>query len=275
MTDAIDLHAATIVKSPADIADWPVTATITRLTMDPQGGLALSFAVPIQEAWKWPSNPAIPSDNFQFTVWAVVKINGQWLAAGFVQMWQGREMGNPGSHALPPILTGYPDWWGDVRRLWGPMADYVPRAGDQVGFLISAGNGRLQPGVTSVRERSNVVVVPLPVGDRGDFGFGTTVTVPAPPGVVVPPVVLPNPPSLPPGEESKAVLGLVLERLDNLTSQLTALDKRMSDVIEEMAGEQLRLEALLLRGYSGAARAGWPLGNVTFELTPKAPKATP
>jgi hypothetical protein len=40
-----------------------------------------------------------------------------------------------------------------------------------MGFFVSAGNARGEGGVTSRRERSNVVVVPLPGGDNGSFGF--------------------------------------------------------------------------------------------------------
>lgn len=181
--DAFDLTTAQIIRSPADIASWPVTATITRLTMDPRGGLTLTFAELLPDRWKWPSNPKDPTQNYQYTVWAVVRQAGQVYAAGFVDMWQGRAMGEG---SLPPILTGYVNWWGDVRHFWGAMADYRPLVGDQVGFFVSAGQARLMDVVTSVRERSNVVVVQLPAGDSGVFDF-----VSAPPVVVVPPVVVP------------------------------------------------------------------------------------
>ncbi len=40
-----------------------------------------------------------------------------------------------------------------------------------MGFFLSAGNARGETGVSSVRERTNVVVVPLPAGDNGNFTF--------------------------------------------------------------------------------------------------------
>jgi len=51
------------------------------------------------------------------------------------------------------------------------MAGYQPHAGEQMGFFVSAGNARGEGGVSSVRERSNVVIVSLPQGDNGFFPF--------------------------------------------------------------------------------------------------------
>lgn len=175
--DEIALDNVSKMSSPADIADWPRTVAITGIVMDPAGGLSLSFDRSLPDSWKWPSAPPPSTDNIQFTVWAVVNVGGRWFAAGFVQMWQGRPMGDG---SLPPILTGYVNWWGDVRRLWGEMSDYVPLVNDLVGFFVSAGNARLTSGVTSVRERSNVVAVKLPIGDAGSFTFGEAPPLPAP-----------------------------------------------------------------------------------------------
>jgi len=40
-----------------------------------------------------------------------------------------------------------------------------------MGFFVSAGNARGDGGVSSVRERSNVVIISLPAGDNGYFPF--------------------------------------------------------------------------------------------------------
>ena len=42
------------------------------------------------------------------------------------------------------------------------MNGYRPSVGEQMGFFVTAGDARNVDGVTSLRERSNVVVVPLP-----------------------------------------------------------------------------------------------------------------
>jgi hypothetical protein len=133
--------------------------------MSPTGGISMIFSPTLPNSWKWYTGSG--GDNYQYTVWACVQLP-QWACAGFVDMWQGRAMGDG---SLPPILSQYVNWWGDPRHLWGAMSSYVPKAGDQVAFLISAGQARLTGGVTSVRERSNVVVVTLPAGDSGSFTF--------------------------------------------------------------------------------------------------------
>jgi hypothetical protein len=212
MKDMIDLASAAIQRSPADIASWPITLTITRVQEDPHGGFALTFDRPVPAAWKWPSNPAVPSDNFQFTVWAFIKSGGRWTGAGFVQMWEGRPMTGG---ELPAIFTvhdgapGYVNWWGDVRRIWTSMVDYVPQPGDTIGLMVSAGNGRLVDGVTSVRERSNVVTVALPANDTGVFTFQTA----AVPG---------GEPAPPPASDTAAALAALMSEVRVLRQELAA-----------------------------------------------------
>ena len=75
-------------------------------------------------------------------------------------------MERPTEYGAPilPASCGWSNWAYGGR--WGPMASYNPQPGDQVGFFVTAGNARGDGGVTSVRERSNVVLVTLP-----DSGF--------------------------------------------------------------------------------------------------------
>lgn len=215
--DALDLHAVAMPHSPP-VADWAQTVRITQLDMDPRGGIALTFDQPIPERWKWFSNPAEPSDNFQFTVWACVQ---RTYCAGFVQMWAGRSM-TDGS--LPAILSGYSNWWGDVRHLWDNMSDYRPQPGDEVDFLVTAGNGRLVSGVTSVAERSNVVAIRLPAGDSGHFVFSPAAPVPSP-TPAPPPVIVYVPPPAPPPVVTPVVPSPQPPGLDlsNVAAQLAAL----------------------------------------------------
>jgi hypothetical protein len=242
--DMLDLSQVQIHHSPADVFSWPTSALITGLEMSPTGGLTFTFDRVLPDRWKWPSNPDVPSDNFQYTVWAVVKLTGGWHAAGFVQMWQGRAMG---AGSLPPILTQFVNWWGDVRHLWDEMSDYIPRAGDQVGFFVTAGNARLRTDVTSVRERSNVVVVTLPAGDAGSFTFGSEQQPPAPP--VSPPN--PPPPALP--DETAALKALVLsltEQQVKLTSTVMSLLAQVDALAQQVAAlRQLPAPAVVFPNY--------------------------
>jgi hypothetical protein len=163
--DAINLNRAGVYNSPSDIASWPVTAKITSLTMQPSGSPAagLSFTFTTQNSWPNTPPPGF-TGGIQYTVWAVVKINGQWNTSGFIEMWQGR----PSTGG--PILSDFARNWAYDAR-WGPMAGYQPQVGEQMGFFLSAGDARGNSAPTSVRERTNVVVVSLPGGDSGTFGF--------------------------------------------------------------------------------------------------------
>jgi hypothetical protein len=97
-------------------------------------------------------------------VWAAVNQSGTWNTSGFIQMWRGR------ASTGGPIIAEFARNWAYDSR-WGPMAGYQPHAGEQMGFFLSAGNARGVTTVTSLRERTNVVVVPLPAGDNGSFTF--------------------------------------------------------------------------------------------------------
>jgi hypothetical protein len=159
--DGVTLSTATVWNSPADIGCWPATAKITRLEMSPTAGLSFTFST--QNTWPEYTPPGW-SGPLQYTVWAVVKVNGAWHTSGFIQMWKGR----PSTGA--PILSEFAINWAYDDR-WGPMKGYQPKVGEQMGFFVSAGNARGEGVVTSVRERSNVVVVPLPAGDSGVFSW--------------------------------------------------------------------------------------------------------
>jgi hypothetical protein len=159
--DAIDLGSVRVYNSPADIASWPVTAKITNLTMrSPEG---LSFAFTTQNSWPNAVPPGF-TGGIQYTVWAVVNVNGQWYTSGFIEMWQGRP--NTGA----PILSDFARNWAYDSR-WGAMAGHQPQVGEQMGFFLSAGDARGNGGPTSLRERSNVVLVSLPAGDNGSFSY--------------------------------------------------------------------------------------------------------
>jgi hypothetical protein len=172
--DALNLGSAIVFSSPPDIASWPATGTITSMTMSNAGGQTFAFTT--ENSWPDVVPPGF-SGPLEYTVWAVVNINGQWYTSGFIQMWRGRPgTGAPLLQPLPGCVTATNfacNWAYDGR--WGAMNGYNPHPGEQVGFFLSAGNARGQTGVTSVRERTNVIVVSLPGGDSGVFSFSSGV----------------------------------------------------------------------------------------------------
>jgi hypothetical protein len=161
--DQMNLAEATVYNSPADVASWPITTRITRLQMlGCNGGIAVTFGA--QNTWP-EYTPAGWDGPLQYTLWAVVNVNGRWNTSGFIQFWRGRE--NTGAPILP-LGCGFPVNWAYDHR-WGPMNGYRPSVGERMGFFVTAGDARNVPVVTSVRERSNVVVVDLPA----EFGTWT------------------------------------------------------------------------------------------------------
>ena len=159
--DQLNLSSAFVYNSPSDVANWPVTTSISHLDMSPGAGLSFSFSA----NGFWPDyTPPGWSGPLQYTVWAVVNINGQWYTSGFIQMWRTR------GYTGAPIISNFAsDWAYDSR--WGPMMGHQPHAGEQMGFFVTAGDARGVGTVTSVRERSNVILVTLPAGDSGSFSY--------------------------------------------------------------------------------------------------------
>src|SRR4051794_23580798 len=73
--DAINLSQVAVYNSPADIASWPVTTAITRVDTQRPGGLSFTFSAQN----RWPDYvPPGWTGGLQYTVWAVVQVNGQW-----------------------------------------------------------------------------------------------------------------------------------------------------------------------------------------------------
>jgi hypothetical protein len=165
--DMIDLSQAGVYNSPTDVASWPITHAITGLHMRPTGAFnaGLSFDSSALDAWPDYVPPGFDGP-LEYTVWAVININGTWYTSGIIQMWRGRV--STGA----PLLTDFArNWVYDSR--WGPMRGHQPVVGEQMGFFLTAGNARGVSTVTSVRERTNVVLVSVPAGDTGDFTFSS------------------------------------------------------------------------------------------------------
>ena len=155
-----------IHNSPTDIFDWIPTLSIKRIEMNPSFGFKFTFDKIVLEYWKWFTGNG--DDNYQYTVWPIITFNKILHSSGIVQMWQGRD--GTGPFELPLWHDDFhANWCYDSR--WGDMSLYYPNPGDVMGFFVSAGNARGQAGITSVKERSNVVVITLPQGDVGDWSF--------------------------------------------------------------------------------------------------------
>lgn len=161
---ALDLSTARIVNAP-DVRGWAETATLTKLSFD---GSTTRVEFTKQDGpSRWPDlTPPGWQGPLQYTLWLFLRVNGEWVGSGFIQMWYGRD--GSGSHADPDVPSLYHQHWYYGTR-WSPMQEHGPiRAGESIGFLVSAGNARDSVGPV-LQERSNVVVVPAT--DNGTFTF--------------------------------------------------------------------------------------------------------
>jgi hypothetical protein len=161
--DAIDLNQVTVTaSSPGDVANWPVTTLIT--TLDLRGDGAFIDFSKKDGPGRWPDvRPPGWDGDLQYTLWMVEYINGRWYTSGGIEYWYGL-----GRNGGPPSQYGRN--WFYSPEVWGILANRQPAVGEQVGFFVTAGDARAK-NVISVRERSNVVLVPFPSDNGGVFQF--------------------------------------------------------------------------------------------------------
>ena len=170
---AFDFNTTVIENSPSDIAAWPETAKITKLDFS-SGGVFIDFTKRATScgpaggpAGVWPEVPfGDGSGNIEYTLWMVENINGTWYASGGIEYWCDDHyvLRNGG----PP--SGFGMNWFYAPDRWGPLANHQPMVGEQVGFLVSAGDAR-NNGQTLIKERSNVVFVPFPADTGATFNY--------------------------------------------------------------------------------------------------------
>lgn len=157
--DQMNLAQAEVYNSPKDIAYWAVTTKINRLDLG-QNGVFIDF----DKKDVWPEvTPPGWEGPLTYTLWIVLNVNGRWVTSGCIEYWRGldRNGGPPGEYAA--------NWYYDQIR-WGPMVGHQPPPGEMVGFFVGAGDSR-NNGPISVKERSNVVMIPFPGPGGGVFGF--------------------------------------------------------------------------------------------------------
>jgi hypothetical protein len=157
--DQIDMHSV-IVRGPGgDVANWPVTTQIRVLDFN-AGGVFVDFSA--KNSWPEVTPPGWDG-GISYTLWMVVKVNGQWITAGGVEFWRGLErQGGPPSR--------FASNWYYSPQVWGELASHQPAVGEQVGFFVTAGDQRAKD-VRIVTERSNVVLVAFPSDSGGYYPF--------------------------------------------------------------------------------------------------------
>lgn len=148
--EPFSLAQAVILNNPQDLASWAETATITGIEFT-QNAILVDFDKRTGPG-RWPES-GFGSGGIQYTLGMCLFINQQWYCSAAIQFWEGRELEASG---LPSHIAI--DWFYDNR--WGPMKGYQPSQGETVGIFVAQGNLR-DFGKTSVKERSNVVLMPF------------------------------------------------------------------------------------------------------------------
>jgi len=158
----LDLHQATLYDNPVNMGDWPVTTTITYLEFQYNGGDGVHVEFSKKDGPEsWPDiTPPGWDGPLEYTMGMAEFINGQWYASAAIQFWRGLEASG-GNVALDNQVAK--NWYYDAR--WGELSGRQPATGELIGIFVVAGNvrGVHDDGSQSpVKERSNVVLVPMP-----------------------------------------------------------------------------------------------------------------
>lgn len=166
--DMINIHEATIVNSP-DVRGWNITTEIESVGIYPGGpvGNTIVEFTKHHGAGKWPM--VVPpgwEGGLQYTVWLFLQLTpGVWTGAGFIQCWEDR-------NGCGDSISDYPINWYYPSR-WNPMTGHVIQPGEEIAYMVTAGNAR-DGGQVTLQERSNIVVIPAPMNDNGIFYFHPT-----------------------------------------------------------------------------------------------------
>lgn len=148
LADQIDLSTVQIVNS-FDVRSWPITANIRQVVLQPTN---TSFVVDGLDAWPDMIPPGF-TGSIQYTVWLFLFIGGHWVTSGFIQMWRGRQGTGDG------VFDYANNWYYSPR--WAPMYGHGPiHNGEQIGFMLTAGNARDSGGGRGqTQQRSQSVIV--------------------------------------------------------------------------------------------------------------------
>lgn len=264
--DMIDPSTCTIHNAPREAVSWPIQKTIQsvefRSARVNDSGVRLTLA---------PYNPAINRDawpdftppgwdgTLRYTLWLFVFLNGQCHGSAFIEFWHDRQWTGA------PLLTDYHEWvYRNPGSPWGVMADYVPKVGDRVGFMVTAGQHRMQKGIGPLKARSNIVVLPLRADGlsvTGSDGGGSNDPVP-PPQPIPQPAPSPEPdPNIPRLYEQVKALTQTVEALRMWADErFGAVHDRQQALGADLSTLTARVDLLERRHIPMSCSAGLNLG---------------
>lgn len=205
MQDAIDI--STVILTPPDVRDFPVTKAITALTANADG-LSVQF-----DGNSWPDIiPATWTGPIYYTVFIGAKFGGEIRMAASLNAYRGQ----PGAGAGNVTdLTSQPEprrapgqYANNLYYLDPALGEHTAVEGETLYLMVVAGGWRGIKAL-SVSERSNIVAFTASSSPK-TFTYGT-----APPVVVDPPV--------PPVDPHADILAAILGQLVRIEARLDAL----------------------------------------------------
>jgi len=159
--DMFSLAGAQVYASPASVASWPATATITSIAFR-SDGVAVEFTKKSGPG-RWPD--VVPpgwTGGIQYTLWIAMNLGGQWHTCGTIEYWYGLAASGGDVTSNNQIAANW-------TYQCGPMARQ-PAPGESVGFFVTAGDQRMKDAFAT-HERSNTIVVPFPAYAGQTFTF--------------------------------------------------------------------------------------------------------
>lgn len=215
---------------------WPVTRRLDGVEFDDSGpdrGVR-----PLTDAGSWPDvTPTGWEGPIRYSLWLLRNIGGTWHGACCLEFFSGKIWTGA------PLGQYYSDWINPGKG-YGPMealGNVTP--GERIGFLVAAGSHRkkdtsTQPGITSPRERSRIIVVSY-VGRGVQMAAGVEEQQPEPKPD-------PNPGEAPSHSHPDLVKALdnVMGITKDLVSSTTDLAIALKAVTEDLVALRTRVEAL-------------------------------
>jgi hypothetical protein len=143
-----DMRQATMWDNDPTIPTWAQTATITSVVFTDQ-----AFDVDFDlrtgpNAW-----PESGAQTIQYTLGMCLNINDHWNCSAVVEFWTGRDLEASG------IPSEVGETWFYNQR-WGAMQGHQPQPGEIVGLFVTQGDNRGACPCSSLKERSNVLLMP-------------------------------------------------------------------------------------------------------------------
>lgn len=219
------------IQNSPDVRNWAPTGNITKIEFWRGAGIHIEY----DKHETWPD--VIPpgwDGPIQYTVWMLLKIDGQWYGSGVIECWRDRPSTDDADVTTNNHIAA--EWFYDGR--WGPLQGHQPQPGERVGLMLTAGDARGKD-VHGVAERTGIIEIAWPATSGVSPQVLWTENRSTPPVVVEPPPIVNTPPpivNVPPVYQPPAPLPSV--DLSGLYSQMAVLNVKLDALAQSVAASR-------------------------------------